>query len=427
LEIWIIILLGILFLIILFSLWHNARQLREIRAREDNGQTFLLLQQQIDGLRDQVGRSLDGNAQMVHQQLTTLSSQVTSQLNSMGSQVREQVGTGLGLVQKASQHFGERVQEVQTRLAQLDEANKRILEVGRSISSLQEILRAPKVRGGLGEFMLGDLLAQIMPADFFTLQYSFKSGERVDAVIRLSQGLVPVDAKFPLENFQKALLAEDEAAKKTFLKLFAGDVKKHVDAIANKYILPGEGTCDFAIMYIPAENVYYEAFIKDEILGEGKTLREHTFEKHIIPVSPNSFYAYLHTILLGLRGLRVEERAREIIKHLGGLHGQLMRVQEEFRKMGKHLEQTKGSFESTQRQLEKLGTDQRKLRVNAATAGKVQRPVDRRGNPLPSPFRRRSRRKKSPQPIKQKIFTAEHAETAEIFMNKRQNKCSFVF
>ncbi len=353
-EIWIVALLGALFLLLLFLLWQSARQWREMRTTKEKDPTFLLLQQQIDSLRDQVGRSLDGNVQLVHQQLTTLSSQVTSQLNSMGTQVRDQVGTGMGLLQKASQHFSDRVQEVQTRLAQLDEANKRILEVGLSISSLQEILRAPKVRGGLGEFMLGDLLAQIMPAEFFTLQYSFKSGERVDAVIRLSQGLVPVDAKFPLENFQKALLAQDEAAKKTFSKLFASDVKKHVDAIANKYILPNEGTCDFALMYIPAENVYYEAFIKDEVLGEGKTLREHTFEKHIIPVSPNSFYAYLHTILLGLRGLKVEERAREIIKHLGGLHGQLMKVQEEFRKLGKHLEQTKGSFDSTQRQLEKF-------------------------------------------------------------------------
>jgi len=353
-EIWIIVLLGVLFLVILLSFWHNARQLQELRATKEKDPTFLLLQQQIDSLRDQVGRSLDGNVQLVHQQLTTLSSQVTSQLNSMGTQVRDQVGTGMGLLQKASQHFSDRVQEVQTRLAQLDEANKRILEVGLSISSLQEILRAPKVRGGLGEFMLGDLLAQIMPAEFFTLQYSFKSGERVDAVIRLSQGLVPVDAKFPLENFQKALLAQDEAAKKSFSKLFASDVKKHVEAIANKYILPSEGTCDFALMYIPAENVYYEAFIKDEVLGEGKTLREYTFEKHIVPVSPNSFYAYLHTILLGLRGLKVEERAREIIRHLGGLHGQLMKVQEEFRKLGKHLEQTKGSFDSTQRQLEKF-------------------------------------------------------------------------
>jgi DNA recombination protein RmuC len=292
--------------------------------------------------------------QLMHQQLSSLSSQVTSQLNSIASQVSEQVGTGMGLIQKASQHFGDRVQEVQSRLAQLDEANKRILEVGRSIASLQEILRAPKIRGGLGEFLLGDLLAQIMPAEYFTLQHSFKSGERVDAVIRLSQGLVPVDAKFPLENFQKGLLAEDDGAKKSFLKLFAADVKKHVEAIASKYILPHEGTCDFALMYIPAENVYYEAFIKDEALGEGKSLREYAFVKHVVPVSPNSFYAYLHTILLGLRGMKVEESARQILRDLGGLRGQLDKFHEEFRKLGKHLEQSKGSYDSSQRQIEKF-------------------------------------------------------------------------
>ena len=237
-ETWIIALLGALFFILIFSFWHNAKQFREIRAREEKNQAFLLLQQQIDSLRDQVGRSLDGNVQLVHQQLTALSSQVTNHLNAVSSRLSEQVGTGMGLIQKASQHFSDRVQEVQTRLAQLDEANKRILEVGRSIASLQEILRAPKVRGGLGEFLLGDLLAQIMPAEYFTLQHSFKSGERVDAVIRLSQGLVPVDAKFPLENFQKSLLSPDEGARKGFLKLFAVDVKKHVESIANKYILP---------------------------------------------------------------------------------------------------------------------------------------------------------------------------------------------
>jgi DNA recombination protein RmuC len=193
-----------------------------------------------------------------------------------------------------------------------------------------------------------------MPAEYFTLQHSFKSGERVDAVIRLSQGLVPVDAKFPLENFQKGLLAEDDGAKKSFLKLFAADVKKHVEAIASKYILPHEGTCDFALMYIPAENVYYEAFIKDEALGEGKSLREYAFVKHVVPVSPNSFYAYLHTILLGLRGMKVEESARQILRDLGGLRGQLDKFQEEFRKLGKHLEQSKGSYDSSQRQLEKF-------------------------------------------------------------------------
>ena len=353
-EIGILALLGILIVLVLFFFVQSTRQWREIRAGKEKDPAFLLLQQQIDSLRDQVSRSLDGNVQLVHQQLTTLSSQVTSQLNSMTSQVSEQVGTGMGLMQKASQHFSDRVQEVQSRLAQMDEANKRILEVGRSIASLQEILRAPKIRGGFGEFLLGDLLSQIMPAEYFSLQYSFKSGERVDAVIRLSQGLVPVDAKFPLENFQKALMSRDEGTKKNFLKQFASDVKKHVETIASKYILPNEGTCDFALMYIPAENVYYEAFIKDEALGEGKSLREYAFVKHVVPVSPNSFYAYLHTILLGLRGMKVEESARQILRDLGGLRGQLDKFQEEFRKLGKHLEQSKGSYDSSQRQLEKF-------------------------------------------------------------------------
>ncbi len=354
-ETWIIVLFSTLIAFLVFFFIHSAKQWRDLRAgKEKDPAFFLLLQQQIDGLRDQVSQRLDGNVQLVHQQLTTLSSQVTSQLISITSQVNEQIGTGMGLMQKASQHFSDRVQEVQSRLAQMDEANKRILEVGRSIASLQEILRAPKIRGGLGEFLLGDLLAQIMPSQYYILQYSFKSGERVDAVIRLSQGLVPVDAKFPLENFQKSLTAQEEGARKSFRKLFAADVKKHVESIAGKYILPNEGTCDFALMYIPAENVYYEAFIKDEALGEGKSLREYTFEKHIVPVSPNSFYAYLHTILLGLRGLKVEESAREIINHLSGLRGQLDKLQEEFRKLGKHIDQSKGSYDLAQRQLEKF-------------------------------------------------------------------------
>ncbi len=353
-EIGILIFLAALTVLVSLFFWVNLKQWREMRATKEKDPAFLLMQQQVDALRDQVRRSLDGNVQLVNQQLSSLSGQVTGQLNSVAARMSEQVGAGMGLVQKASQHFSERVQEVQSRLAQLEEANKRIWEVGRSIASLQEILRAPKMRGGIGEFLLGDLLAQIMPAECFSLQYTFKSGERVDAVLHLSQGLVPVDAKFPLENFQKALLAQDDGTKKNCLKLFAADVRKHVEAIANKYILPQEGTCDFALMYIPAENVYYEAFIKDEALGDGKSLREYAFLKHVVPVSPNSFYAYLHTILLGLRGMKVEESAREIIHHLAGLRGQLARFQEEFRKLGRHVEQAKGSFDSTQRQLERF-------------------------------------------------------------------------
>ena len=154
-------------------------------------------------------------------------------------------------------------------LGGLEEANRHIYEVGKDIASLQEILRAPKLRGGLGEFFLEDLLAQILPPQHFSTQHAFRSGEKVDAVIKLGASLVPVDAKFPLENFKRIAGSDERRGKKPRQEAILRPMcKKHIDAIAGKYILPDEGTYDFALMYIPAENVYYETIIKDEAPDE---------------------------------------------------------------------------------------------------------------------------------------------------------------
>jgi DNA anti-recombination protein RmuC len=157
----------------------------------------------------------------------------------------------------------------------------------------------------------------------------------VDAVIRLQAGLVPVDAKFPLENFQRLVKAETPEEKKVLRRAFITDVKKHIEAIATKYIRTDEGTFDFALMYVPAENVYYETIIKDDELGADGALFAHALARRVIPVSPNSFYAYLQTILLGLKGLRVEESAREIINHLARLNQEFDRFSESFRLVGR--------------------------------------------------------------------------------------------
>ncbi len=149
-------------------------------------------------------------------------------------------------------------------LGGLEEANRKIYEVGKDIASLQDILRAPKLRGGLGEFFLEDLLASNSAAATFLNPVRFRSGEKVDAVIKLGSSLVPVDAKFPLENFKRIAGSREGRRKKSGKKAICRDVKKHIDAIAGKYILPDEGTYDFALMYIPAENVYYETIIKDD-------------------------------------------------------------------------------------------------------------------------------------------------------------------
>ncbi|MEK7544716.1 MAG: DNA recombination protein RmuC [Patescibacteria group bacterium] len=251
------------------------------------------------------------------------------------------------------------VNTVNQRLSQLEESNKRIHDIGKDISSLQEILRAPKLRGSLGELFLENLLAQILPRrDLYALQHTFKSGEKVDAVIFLRDSLmVCVDAKFPLENFKKMIETqgdEEADAKKVIAlkKLFITDVKKHVDAIASKYILPTENTLDFALMYIPAENVYYETITRE--LDQESHISQYALSKKVIPVSPNTFYIYLQTLLIGLRGMQVEKSAQDILKQLSQLKGDFKRFSESYSLVGSHLGHTVGSFQKSEKQLEKM-------------------------------------------------------------------------
>jgi DNA recombination protein RmuC len=274
--------------------------------------------------------------------------------------VNDRLKENAEVLQQTQQSLGERldnaarvVGNVQKSLGGLEEASRRIYEVGKDIASLQEILRAPKLRGGLGEFLLEDLLAQVLPADHFSAQYSFRSGEKADAVIKLGTSLVPVDAKFPLENFKRALQAESDEERTRAKKQFTADVKKHIDAIAQKYILPDEGTYDFALMYIPAENVYYETIIKDESTAE-KSLSEYALSKRVIPVSPGSFYAYLQAIVLGLKGMKVEARAKEIIRYIGRLQGDFARFRDDFDLVGKHLGHAQSSFQSADKRIEQF-------------------------------------------------------------------------
>ena len=246
------------------------------------------------------------------------------------------------------------VSRVSRSLGQVEEANRRIYEIGRDIAGLQEILKVPKLRGVIGEFLLGDLLGQILPQTHYHLQHTFSNGEKVDAVIRVGEGLVPVDAKFPLENFRRLLEAKDEERRRAMRRQFIRDVKKHIDAISAKYIRPEEGTFDFALMYIPAENVYYETIIRDEVLEDENGLFHYAIGKRVIPVSPNSFYAYLQVILLGLKGFRIEERAREIFSHLARLEGDVRRFRADFERMGTHLSNLRSSYEAAQKGLARL-------------------------------------------------------------------------
>jgi DNA recombination protein RmuC len=304
---------------------------------------FILIQKQVSGLRDQVRQSLESSDQILSQRLDSTSRAVS---------------------------------DVQTNLARLEESNRRIYEVGKDISSLQELLKAPKIRGGIGEFLLSDLLSQILPSQHFSLPYSFKSGERVDAVIQLGKKLVPVDSKFPLENFRRLVEADSDQEKKAFRKKFVSDVRMHIDTIAGKYILPDEGTLPFALMYIPAENVYYETIIKEQDSGNGKDLGSYAMQRRVIPVSPNTFYLYLQTIIMGLKGLEIDRNAEEIISALGRLKVDFDRFAGDFESIRTHLRHASNSYDSAERRLQKFADKLRQV-VSAPSEAKEETPAQK--------------------------------------------------
>lgn len=251
--------------------------------------------------------------------------------------------------------------EVKEGLGALTQRTKVIEEVGKNISSFQEILRAPKFRGGIGELLLERLLADILPHRNYSLQYSFNNGATVDAVIHIGEKKVPIDAKFPLEDFERMLAAESEEEQAMLRRQFTRTIKKHIDDVS-KYILPDENTFDFALMYIPAENVYYETILRGQ--AEESKIYAHSLEKRVIPVSPNSFYAYLQVIILGLKGLHIERAAGEILGHLGRLQGDLNDFQDDFETLGGHIRHAAGKYDEADRKLGRFGD---KLRLAGET------------------------------------------------------------
>jgi len=210
-------------------------------------------------------------------------------------------------------------------------------EIGRSMKDLQDFLRSPKLRGNIGEQVLKELLGQFLPKESFHLQYRFRTGEIVDAAIKTESGIIPIDSKFPMENFQAMAKAESEAEKKVAEKEFVRDVKKHIDDIAKKYILPEEGTIDYALRYVPSEPIYYE------MMSNQPALSEYSHKKRVLPVSPSTFYAYMRAILMSFEGKKIEERARAILASIRGIKGESEKFGDALQVLTKHINNAKNT------------------------------------------------------------------------------------
>ncbi len=244
--------------------------------------------------------------------------------------------------------------QVHEKLGSLAKASEQITALGKDLVGLQDILKAPKLRGGLGEYFLKDLLGQILPEKNFVMQYRFRDGSAVDAAVKLGDKLVPIDSKFPLESFQRMIQAETPQRREAEKKEFVKSAKKRIDEIASKYIKVDENTFDFAMMYVPAENVYYEIIITDNASDKGYEIAAYARERKVIPVSPNSIYAYLMTIILGLKGFKIEQEAKNIMAGLSKVQSSFAGFFSDFLLIGKHLKNAESKFEETARKAERF-------------------------------------------------------------------------
>lgn len=243
--------------------------------------------------------------------------------------------------------------EVSLGLGKLEHATAALKASTDEISSFQNLLRSPKIRGSFGEVLLTNLLSDMLPHDRYVTQYRLPStGEIADAIIKLQDGhIVAIDAKFPLANFDRYAREQDADTRRKFRQEVARDLKRHVDDISRKYIVPRDHTLDYAFMYIPFEGVYYEIIVQDEA---AENLWDYCVQHKVVPVSPNSFLAYLQTILVGLRGLKIEQRAKEILQHLSQVQREFKLFTDDFAMIGKHLGNAKNRYDDSSRRLDRF-------------------------------------------------------------------------
>ena len=243
--------------------------------------------------------------------------------------------------------------QLNTQIGELQGTNKQMIRLGAEVRSLQEILSSPKLRGQMGEWSLKSLLENILPKDSYQLQYTFRDGRIVDALVKMNDYSVPIDAKFPLSSFEGMLKADSDDNRIGQRKQFLRDIAIHIEKIASSYIRPAEGTLDFALMYIPAENVYYETIVKRH--GDTKDILQLALDKKVIPVSPNLLYAYLMTVVMGLHGLQIEKQAAEIRQSLKKLNSSFAGFGGDWEVLGTHLRNSYNKYEEAQKKLDRFG------------------------------------------------------------------------
>lgn len=309
-----------------FQIWQAKKQ----KKPKEDSSTMLLMQEQLKEMRGTLDLKLGDSAKVMQEQF------------SQSAKI---------------------IRDVTVKLTKLDETNKQVMGVADQLQGLEDVLKNPKHRGVLGEYYLENVLKNVLPPKTYKMQYTFKNGDIVDAAIFVKDKIIPVDSKFSLENYNRILQEKDESKKIELEKEFKTDLKKRIDETA-KYIKPEEGTMDFAFMFIPAEGIYYDLLVNQvgAIKVNTRDLIEYAFrEKHVAIVSPTSFFAYLQTVLQGLKALQIEESAKEIRGAVGKLQNHLLSYDEFLQKLGNNLGTTVNFYNKAYKEFKKIDKDITKI------------------------------------------------------------------
>lgn len=305
------------------------------------------MSQEIQTVRKEITDTTGKSREEIQNRLDNMNKELMSFQKSTNTTLQNQFDTSKKIIA-----------DITEKLTDIGGTNKQVLGFAQQMKSLEHILKNPKQRGVLGEYFLESLLNNVLAPGMYEMQYRFSTGEIVDAVVKFNQKVIPIDSKFSLEKYNLMVETDDPAQREAYEREFKQDIKRRIDETA-KYIRPAEGTTDFAFMFVPAEGIYYNMLIYNVGTMQLNTqdLIEYAFKKHVIIVSPTSFYAYLETVLQGLKALKIEESVKEIVKRVGVLSRHLKTFEDHMSKLGKNIGLTVSSYNKASKELNKVDKD----------------------------------------------------------------------
>lgn len=328
------------------------------RGKGPASDSLQLLQQQISQLTSIQNEKLDRTIKDLNERLREQDKTLSEHLDRSNVTLRQQFAQSQESMRKSNVQINQIIKDITEKMTKLDDTNKQVVNFAEQLQSLENILKNPKQRGVLGEYFLETVLKNVLPPDAFKLQYKFKNGEIVDALVITKDGNIPIDAKFSLENYNRLVSAETKAERDSLEKTFKEDLKRRIDETA-KYIRPEEGTLDFAFMFIPADGLYYDLLVQrvGVLQVNSVDLIEYAFSKRVLIVSPTTFFAYIQTVLQGLRALKIEESTKQIQAQVEKLQKHMIAYVELYDRVGKHLATTVSAYENSAKELNKVDKD----------------------------------------------------------------------